>query len=417
MASPAVAYISFDVVPAPKGAAVHIAAFVQLLAQEFGTVHLVTVAEATRYGASGAEENVATQYIASAGMLSRGSSFLPGIQHSPLPAEGATLIHRVLNFRRHLSTWLEGKHFAIIHIRSIYEGYPIAKEKDRWCDRLIFEVNGLPSIELPYRYPSVAEDAELLHKLKAQEQICLHAADVIVTPSPVTRDHLIRRGIESSKIQVIPNGVDLDVFQYQSPRIGALSEPSHASDFEICYFGTLSKWQGVDLAVRALARVHSQLPARLTLIGPATKRQTRLLDKLATKLGVRDRLTLKAPSTQAALVEQLHHSHCTIAPLTACDRNLIQGCCPLKVLEGMASGTPVIASDLPVVRALGTPMMHFILVKPNSVTALVEAFVQLQQNPDNAQQLSIAARLHVEQHFTWAIAGRSLTHLYRTLLS
>ncbi|MEL6383688.1 MAG: glycosyltransferase family 4 protein [Cyanobacteria bacterium J06626_18] len=393
MLSPALAYISFDIVPAPKGAAVHIAAFVQLLAQEFGSVHLVTVA--------------ATEPV---------PFTIARTQHTSLPAEGATLIHRVLNFRRHLRAWLEGKRFAIIHIRSIYEGYPIAREKDRWCDRLIFEVNGLPSIELPYRYPDVAEDAELQHKLKAQEQICLDAADVIVTPSPITRDHLIRRGVDPGKIQVIPNGVDLSIFQYQAPQIYAASASLTAPNFEVCYFGTLSKWQGVDLAVRALAMVQPRCPTRLTLIGPASKRQANLLDKLATKLGVRDRFTLQAPSTQAALVDQLHRSHCTIAPLTSCDRNLVQGCCPLKVLEGMASGTPVIASDLPVVRALGTPTTHFIPVKPNSVTALAAAWVYLQHHPDYAQRLSTTARHHIEQHFTWAAAGRSLTHLYHTLL-
>jgi glycosyltransferase involved in cell wall biosynthesis len=80
------------------------------------------------------------------------------------------------------------------------------------CDRLIFQVNGLPSIELKYRYPAVADDRELLHKLHSQEQICLQAADLIVTPSSVTMEYLQNRGIQPEKIRVIPNDVDLNVF-------------------------------------------------------------------------------------------------------------------------------------------------------------------------------------------------------------
>ncbi|MGF1524997.1 MAG: glycosyltransferase [Leptolyngbyaceae cyanobacterium] len=55
-------------------------------------------------------------------------------------------------------------------------------------------------------------------------------------------------------------------------------------------------------------------------------------------------------------------------------------------------------------------------IKPNSVTALAAAWGYLQQNSEQAQHLSTAACHHIEQHFTWTMAGRSLIHLYRTLL-
>ncbi|MGX2953608.1 glycosyltransferase [Shewanella sp. JL219SE-S6] len=53
-----------------------------------------------------------------------------------------------------------------------------------------------------------------------------------------------------------------------------------------------------------------------------------------------------------------------MAPLTPCRRNMLQGCCPLKVLESMACGTAVIASDLPVIRELVTHEKHGLLVPP-----------------------------------------------------
>ena len=381
------AYISFDIVPAPKGAAIHIAAFSQALAAAFGDVELVTVSPTT--------ETVDLYEI------------YPQVMHIMLPAVGDTLIHRILSFRSLLRTWLQKQRFAAVHIRSIYEGYGIALNKKQYCDRLIFEVNGLPSIELKYRYPAVADDRELLHKLHSQEQICLQAADLIVTPSSVTMEYLQNRGIEPEKIRVIPNGVDLNVFTY------CLNQ--NLQPFKMLYFGTLSPWQGVNLAIEALELLNRDLPAFLTVIGQGRDYQIKALKQLALKLGVADKLTILEAMPQKQLVEYIHTSNVILAPLTPNDRNLVQGCCPLKILEGMATGTPVIASDLPVVRELGIDGVHFLLVKSGSAKAIKDAVLRLRNERELATQLAINARKRIEEYYTWKAAGEALIAVYQEL--
>lgn len=381
------AYISFDIVPAPKGAAIHIAAFSQALAAAFGDVELVTVSPTT--------ETVDLYEI------------YPQVMHIMLPAVGDTLIHRILYFRSLLRTWLQKQRFAAVHIRSIYEGYGIALNKKQYCDRLIFEVNGLPSIELKYRYPAVADDRELLHKLHSQEQICLQAADLIVTPSSVTMEYLQNRGIEPEKIRVIPNGVDLNVFTY------CLNQ--NLQPFKMLYFGTLSPWQGVNLAIEALELLNRDLPAFLTVIGQGRDYQIKALKQLALKLGVADKLTILEAMPQKQLVEYIHTSNVILAPLTPNDRNLVQGCCPLKILEAMATGTPVIASDLPVVRELGIDGVHFLLVKSGSAKAIKDAVLRLRNERELATQLAINARKRIEEYYTWKAAGEALIAVYQEL--
>lgn len=384
---PSIAYLSFDIVPAPKGAAVHIEAFVRSLADQFGRVDLVTVSP-TPAGQPEIER-------------------WPGVYHWALPAVGPTLIHRVLHFRTELLRWLEGRRFQVIHYRSIYEGFPLACQKHRYCDRLLFEVNGLPSIELKYRYPGVVDDRELLYKLKAQEQHCLETADAVLTPSRVTRDYLIGRNTPAEKIHVIPNGVDLGVF---TPRLRGGDRPQEP--LQLFYFGTLSAWQGVDLAIRALTLVQAHFAAELTVMGTATKGQRQAALRLAQKLGVAGQFHLQEPVSQRELVVWLHRSDVVLAPLTLNDRNLVQGCCPLKVLEAMAAGIPVITTDLPVVRELGQPDIHFLAVKSNSVQAIVAAIVRLRQEVGLATRLVEAARQQIEQHHTWQQAGERLVALY-----
>jgi glycosyltransferase involved in cell wall biosynthesis len=321
-----------------------------------------------------------------------------------------------------------------VQVRSPFEGFPIAQNKSKLCDRLIFEVNGLPSIELKYRYPMVAEDAELMQKLVAQEQVCLDAADLVVTPSVVTQAYLVSRGVAASKVRVIPNGVDLEIFRYQAPNsefhpfetspvfptreswshvppnFGGLGGPFH-----LLYFGTLSAWQGVGLTIEALALYCRDFPGRLTIVGQGRGDQAIALQRLAAKLGVADCVEIVAPVSQAELVMLMHQADAIAAPLTANDRNLVQGCCPLKVLEGMASGTPVIASDLPVVRELGTHDEHLLLVPPGSAKALKDAMLRLRTETELAGRLAIAARQRVEAHYTWQQAGAALVAAYEEL--
>jgi glycosyltransferase involved in cell wall biosynthesis len=380
-----IAYVSFDSVPAPKGAATHIQAFTQALARGFGPVDLVTVGSSTNE--------------------SQPAELWPGVVRHELPATGRSLVDRVLCFQLFLKRWLAGRSFSAVHFRSPFEGLPLLQLRGR--SRLIFEVNGLPSIELKYRYPRVVDDRDLMRKLIAQEAACLEAADLIVTPSSVTREYLGgRRGVPVSKIEVIPNGVDLEVFQ------SSRSAPPNGA-MRLIYFGILAAWQGVELGIRALA----QLPegATLTIIGAGTSRQRESLVALAAKLGLAGRVTLLPPMTQAELAGRLGESDVVLVPLTLTDRNTVQGCCPLKLLESMASGTPVIATDLPVVRELGCDGEHLLLVRPGSVDHIAETVTKLWSDPGLWRRISDQAYRHVAANYSWQRAGDALIACYERL--
>jgi glycosyltransferase involved in cell wall biosynthesis len=323
----------------------------------------------------------------------------PGVFHTELPALGESLIDRVLCFRRFLAHWLRNRRFEAIQFRSIFEGLPLLELGGP--AKLVFEVNGLPSIELKYRYPGMEDDRELMRKLIAQEQACLEAADLIVTPSGVTARYLTAtRGVAAGKVRVIPNGVDAGVF---FPG-GHVTSPT----LRMVYFWTLSPWQGVELGIRALAQVRLATPATLTIIGSGSGRERDALMALAAKLGVAAHFTILEAMPQRDLAEHLRASDVVLAPLTLNDRNLVQGCCPLKILEGMAAGLPVVASDLPVVRELGCDQVHFLLVKPGSVDQFAQAAIRLAADRPLASKIGELARARVLANYTWERSGQAL---------
>ena len=393
-----IVYTSFDRFPNQKGAAIHINAFCRGLLSAFGNVTLIT--PETSPVMSSDQDFPRIQQ----------TSLAPGWEHVVVPALGDNLMERVLSFRRHADAWWRTRRATIIHFRSIFEGYPLARTRSSRCDKLVYEVNGLPSIELKYHYPSVADDVELLTKLRAQEQFCLEAADLIVTVSQTNAALLTKRGVDPQKIRVIPNGVDPLIFTYQPPR--AWNDRS----IKLLYSGTFSPWQGVDLAIEALALLRRDHPAKLVLVGAAVSRQLKVIVKTCQRFDVTEHVEILPATTQVGLATLHHEADVILAPLRATERNTSQGCCPLKVIEAMASGTPLIASDLPVVRELAEPDHDALLVRPGSAKTIKDGLLRLLEQPTLGSQLSRTARETVERRFTWQRALAELIAAYREVL-
>lgn len=393
-----IVYTSFDRFPNQKGAAIHIDAFCRGLHAAFGNVTLLTPETSPVLDHANDLPRV------------RQSSLAPGWEHVVVPAIGDNLMERVLHFRRLADAWWHNRRANVIHFRSIFEGYPLARTRRSRCEKLVYEVNGFPSIELKYHYPSVADDGELLGKLHAQEQYCLEAADLIVTVSQTNAALLLQRGVDVRKIRVIPNGVDPQIFAWKPPNT------LNGRPLTLLYSGTFAPWQGVDLAIEALALLRRDHPAKLVLVGAALPRQLRAIVKLCEQLDVSDQVTILPAATQQELAALHHEADAILAPLRATERNTLQGCCPLKVIEAMASGTPLIASDLPVVRELAEPDRDALLVRAGSSKAIKDALLRLLQEPTLGTQLSLNARATVERHLTWQRAQAELIAAYRDVL-
>jgi glycosyltransferase involved in cell wall biosynthesis len=388
---------SFDVFPAPKGAATHIEAFAGALGRRYGAVDLLTV------------QNPSPEWEEESAFTLRRLQE-QGVHHHALVCHGRDMIGRALMFRSRIGQWFQGRPRArVVHVRSIFEGFPIAQRKSSLCDYFVYECNGLPSIELKYHYAKVADDDELLAKLRFQEDVCLRAADLIVTPSALTAEHLFSRGVLPACVRVIPNGVDLEVFEF------APSQHPPQDVLQVLYCGTMTTWQGVHHALDALKLYLRDAPAFLTLVGPLKKKQARKMHEHIRDRDLADHVRVLEPVSQTELVKLHHQSDVVLVPLPANDRNCVQGCCPLKFLEAMATGTPVVVSDLVVTRALATADEHAVFVKPSSAKAIKDGLMRIANEEGLAQQLSASARAHVVERYQWSHAQRALIDAYEDM--
>lgn len=81
----------------------------------------------------------------------------------------------------------------------------------------------------------------------------------------------------------------------------------------------------------------------------------------------------------------------------------------------MATGTPVVASNLPVVSTLAAPD-EVMLIRPGSAKAIAEAVKALRADPTLGPAMSAKARARVERDFPWSRAGEALVSAYEERL-
>lgn len=377
-------YAAFDRFPAPKGAAVHIARMAETLfgALGGGLLYVLGDDDLPVYQREGVVEVLRFA--------------------QPVP----NFLERALAFGARLDALLatQAASLRLAHFRDPWGGVPLLARPDR-AYRTVFEINGLPSVELPHLYPGLSPAT--LAKFRAAERFCWERADRLIVPSATLRDNLVALGAPAGKLVVIPNGPD----PHPTP-----PPPPGAPARYLLYFGALQPWQGVDVALRALALLADLPDLELVICAAANARRARPYERLAERLGVAARVRWLYRLPERDLAPWRAHATLSLAPLTECPRNLDQGCCPLKILESMAAGVPVVASDLPVVREIVTDGVDGWLVRPDRPAALARAIRVLLDYPERRLALGESARRRIAGGYTWAHATGRLAEVYRDLL-
>jgi glycosyltransferase involved in cell wall biosynthesis len=386
---PRVLYTAFDIVPSPKGASTHILHNIRGLVNSQYDVHLLTPND---------------------GVLSPEDT-LEGARVTRIAQDlSQSFLERAIHFGKavlaHLTLHPE---YDVVHYRNIWDGLAVAQNKSRFGYKTLFEVNGLPSIELKYHYPGI--DSSLLLKIKEQEIATLHLSDAILCPSNVTRDYIASLGLDRKRITVIPNGVSPSDF---SPSLLPRREGRLPV---LLYIGTLADWQGLEVLIRALPRILEHQAVRLRIVGRGRSRQRKLLTKQIRKMGVEGSVVIQTAVPHHEVPALIAESDICLAPLGLNDRNVTQGACPIKVLEYMASSRPLIASNMPIVRELVREHMDALLFSPNDPEDLARQVLVLLNNYELSKRLADSATERALTKFTWHEAQKKLIKVYGKLLA
>jgi glycosyltransferase involved in cell wall biosynthesis len=372
-------YAAFDRFPSRKGSAVHIDRFARTLFEyaRGGVLYTIGGPGLPPYQREGEVEIV---------------RFSQTVEN---------MLERSLLFGARLDALLDEQEgsLELCHFRDPWSGFPIVSRPRAY--RTVYEVNGLPSVELPYTYPAMPHAT--LEKIAHLEDECLGRADRIVVPSRVIADCVMTRGVPERKVAVIPNGADVPA---------PAERPPGAPGRYLLYFGALQPWQGLDDALRAFARLSDLDDLRLVVCSSVHPRRAKPYRRLARRLEIDERVVWRFDVDDREFAGWREHAAVSLAPLKDTARNVEQGCSPLKVIESMAAGVPVVASDLPVVRELMEDRVHGRLVDPERPSELARAVRLLLDYPDERRAMGARARRHVKEHLSWERATDRLRAIY-----
>jgi PEP-CTERM/exosortase A-associated glycosyltransferase len=245
---------------------------------------------------------------------------------------------------------------------------------------------------------------------RALETHVLRRADAIVCICEGLKSEIVQRGIPAERVTVVPNGVDLDRFTPILHRDEGLARELHLGRGPIIGFiGSLYRYEGVDLALQALALLRDSHPS-LAMIIVGTGPEEGCLKALIRASGLQGR----ALAVGGVSHSQIAHFYSLMDLLIYPRRStrLTELVTPLKPLEAMAQAKPVVASDIGGHREMIRHGETGVLFPPGSAQAIAVAISMAIQTRTLWPSLAASARAYVERERSWRGSVRRYLSIY-----
>lgn len=212
----------------------------------------------------------------------------------------------------------------------------------------------------------------------------------VVCDSKWFADELARSPALAQKVRYVPNGVDFAAFSAGGAR------GRGDGQVRLLCVGRLAETKGHRYAIEALARLQDRHPRlHLDIVGNGALRDE--LIALAQRRGVVDRVKILPPVAHAEMPSLYRRYDLFVMP------SLWEGQ-PVSLIEAMASGLPIVATDIPAIRAM-LDERSATLARKADVDDLAERLDWAIRNRDTVLRRAEAAREKARE-YDWALTAR-----------
>jgi glycosyltransferase involved in cell wall biosynthesis len=232
-------------------------------------------------------------------------------------------------------------------------------------------------------------DSNLLVSLYGRaDRFVLRNYAAVVAVSVEVKQTLLKAGVREDRIHLIKNGIDLRPFAHASPSLrNGLPKDNPPV---VGFIGRLSSEKGADIFLQAAAIVIVELPStKFVIVGEGPD-----LDKLESLI---DRLKLRENVSMVGRRNDMPSVYASLDLMVSPSRT--EGL-PMAILEGMASGLPIVATPVGDVPTVVLDGRTGVLVPPEDVPLLASAIVTLLRNPAERERLGSAAKKLIEDEFS-----------------
>lgn len=222
----------------------------------------------------------------------------------------------------------------------------------------------------------------------ALDRWVLRSFDQVIAVSEDVRRRLLGAGVRKQKITLIENGIQVDCFAAAASERNA--QPAGGKSLRVGLVGRLAPEKGVDLFLRAVAQIADRFPTtQFVVAGDGPDRAS--LEVLLGELGLQNRAALVG--RQADMPRFL----ASLDLLVSASRH--EGL-PIALLEGMASGLPILATRVGAIERIVSNGKTGLLVAPEDSGALADGIARLLDRAEEREAMGVAALQRVQEHFS-----------------
>jgi D-inositol-3-phosphate glycosyltransferase len=261
---------------------------------------------------------------------------------------------------------------------------------------------------------------ELQARIEAETELIRHA-DALVASTPIERRQMLDLyGADPSRISVIPCGADLGLFR-PLPKAEARHELGLPADRHLILFvGRIDPLKGIDTLLKAIALILKESPAwhgrlGVVIVGGQVEdnprnmsREMQNLHALRESLGIEETVTFLGSQSQEALPYFYSAADVVVMPSHYESFGMV-------ALESMASGTPVIASNVGGLSYIVRHGKTGYLVPPRSPKVLAGRIRTLLDDPFRRRRMG-AQGVQAAQRYSWTAVSDQIESLYADLI-
>jgi len=315
---------------------------------------------------------------------------------------------------RHAARLTERLRPRVLHAASNYANAVIALAlRDATGLPVVYEVRGFWEDTWLSRHTANVDLklSDRYVRTRALETHCMTGADLVATLGEAMREEIIARGVPGENVIIVPNGVS-EEFLRPLPDGTALraSLGIQPGEHVVGLVSSLVAHEGIGTLLEAVKILNDRgVKTRALIVGDGPERTA--LQRQAADLGLDAIFTGRVPS---ARVRDYHAVlDAFVVPRTP-DR-VCQLVTPLKPVEAMASGLPVVVSAVNALSEIVSDRETGLRFPPLDAGALADQLQQLLDNPELRTKLGASAREWVARDRTWAHNAARYREAYQRL--
>lgn len=252
----------------------------------------------------------------------------------------------------------------------------------------------------------------LINVLEWIERFAYRKADHIVAVTKAFKRHIQQRGIEESKISVIRNGVDLDLFSPVPRDTGFDREHGLEGKFVAAYVGTHGMAHGLDVILTSAELLRDDPDIVFLMVGDGAEREPLQLRRDEKGLANVIMLGQKPKQMMPVLLATSDVSLVLLRKL-----ELFKTVIPSKIFESMASGKPIIlgveGESAEIINDSGAGLC----IAPESAEALADAIRKLKEERVVYDACSASGRNYVAKHFERRVLADRFAALFQRVVN